>query len=205
MGCSESSNSPPGERDADRFPSRFVEEQETLARLRQIHPGVDLADNWIQQFAQMLRSRTGEHLDAWLVQTKSRNLPELQSFACGREKDKAAVEEAEIHMGSKHGEVENGVARSGRAVPDGIARDDFMSKRGSRGDESAESLDDRSFLSGEAFKPGSNWFRWCVDVHAQNISHQARHRYALVKAPEQAAPSIVLDGRRPAMQMHLFS
>jgi hypothetical protein len=95
---------------------------------------------------------------------------------------KAAVEEAEIHMGSKHGEVENGVARSGRAVPDGIARDDFMSKRGSRGDESAESLDDRSFLSGEALKPGSNWFSWCVDVHAQNISHQARHRYALVKA-----------------------
>jgi hypothetical protein len=83
---------------------------------------------------------------------------------------KAAVEEAEIHMGSKHGEVENGVARSGRAVPDGIARDDFMSKRGSRGDESAESLDNRSFLSGEALKPGSNWFSWCVDVHAQNIS-----------------------------------
>ena len=91
MGCSESSNSPVGERDADRFPSRFVEEQETLARLRQIHPGVDLADNWIQQFALMRRSRTGEHLDAWLVQTKSRDLPELQSFACGREKDKDAV------------------------------------------------------------------------------------------------------------------
>ena len=91
MGCSESSNSPAGERDADRFPSRFVEEQETLARLRQFHPGVDLADNWIQQFAQMLRSRTEEHLDAWLVQTKSRNHPELQSFACGREKDRDAV------------------------------------------------------------------------------------------------------------------
>jgi Transposase len=91
MGCNESSNSPPSERDADRFPSGFVEEQETLARLRQIHPGVDLADNWIQQFAQMRRSRTGEHLDAWLVQTKSRNLPELQFFACGREKDKDAV------------------------------------------------------------------------------------------------------------------
>ena len=39
----------------------------------------------------MLPSRTGEHLDAWLVQTKSRHLPELQSFACGREKDKDAV------------------------------------------------------------------------------------------------------------------
>ena len=39
----------------------------------------------------MRRSRTGERLDAWLVQTKSRHLPELQSFACGREKDKDAV------------------------------------------------------------------------------------------------------------------
>ena len=39
----------------------------------------------------MLPSRTGEHLDAWLVQTKSRHLPELQSFACGREKDRDAV------------------------------------------------------------------------------------------------------------------
>jgi hypothetical protein len=39
---------------------------------------------------------------------------------------KAAVEEAEIHMGSKHSEVENGVARIGKAVPYSIARDDFM-------------------------------------------------------------------------------
>jgi hypothetical protein len=39
----------------------------------------------------MRRSRTGERLDAWLVQTKSRHLPELQSFACRREKDRDAV------------------------------------------------------------------------------------------------------------------
>ena len=68
-----------------------VEEQEQLGKLRQIHPEVDLAYDLVQQFAQMLRTRTGEHLDAWLAQVESSNLPELQSFAVGVEKDKDAV------------------------------------------------------------------------------------------------------------------
>jgi len=68
-----------------------VEEQETLAKLRQIHPEVDLAYDLIQQFAQMLRKRTGDLLDTWLTQVASSNLPELQSFASGIEKDKDAV------------------------------------------------------------------------------------------------------------------
>jgi transposase len=69
-----------------------VEEQETLAKLRQVHPEVDLAYDLVQQFAQMLRTRTGEHLDTWLAQAKSCTLPELQTFASGIEKDKAAVQ-----------------------------------------------------------------------------------------------------------------
>ena len=68
-----------------------VEEQETVTTLRLIHPEVDLAYDLVQQFAQMLRTRTGEHLDAWLDQVERSNLPELQSFAVGVEKDKAAV------------------------------------------------------------------------------------------------------------------
>ncbi len=39
----------------------------------------------------MLRTRTAEYLDAWLTQVQSSNLPELQSFATGIEKDKDAV------------------------------------------------------------------------------------------------------------------
>ena len=39
----------------------------------------------------MLRTRTGERLDAWLAQVQSSNLPKLQSFAAGIEKDKEAV------------------------------------------------------------------------------------------------------------------
>ena len=68
-----------------------TEEQETLAKLRELHSEVDLAYDLIQQFAQMSRTRTGEHLDAWLDQVANSKLPELQSFAAGIEKDKDAV------------------------------------------------------------------------------------------------------------------
>jgi transposase len=68
-----------------------VEELETWTKLRQLHPEVDLAYDLVQQFAQMLRSRTGELLDPWLAQVQGSNLPELQSFAAGVEKDKEAV------------------------------------------------------------------------------------------------------------------
>src|SRR5260370_32382546 len=39
----------------------------------------------------MLRERLGERLDAWLAQVQSSELPELQSFAAGIERDKDAV------------------------------------------------------------------------------------------------------------------
>jgi transposase len=68
-----------------------TQEQETLVTLRQIDPEVDLAYGLVQQFAQMLRTRTAECLEAWLAQVQSSNLPELQSFATGIEKDKDAV------------------------------------------------------------------------------------------------------------------
>ena len=68
-----------------------VEEQEMLVKLRQIDPEVDRAYDLVQQFALMLRTRTGEHLDAWLTRVQSSKLPELQSFAAGIEKDKDAV------------------------------------------------------------------------------------------------------------------
>ena len=68
-----------------------AQEQEAVTTLRQLHPEVDLAYDLVQQFARMLRTRTGEFLDAWLAQVESSKLPELQSFASGIEKDKDAV------------------------------------------------------------------------------------------------------------------
>jgi transposase len=68
-----------------------TDEHETLLTLRQLHPEIDLAYDLVQQFAQMLRTRTGEQLDAWLEQVRASQIRELQSFVLGIERDKAAV------------------------------------------------------------------------------------------------------------------
>jgi len=68
-----------------------VEEQETLAQLRLLHPEVDQAYALVQQFAHMLRTRTGEQLDDWLSRVKASKIRELQGFLTGVKQDKAAV------------------------------------------------------------------------------------------------------------------
>jgi transposase len=68
-----------------------AQEQETVITLRQLHPEVDLAYDLVQQFALMLRERSGAHLDDWLAKVNRSDLPEFQSFAAGVEKDKDAV------------------------------------------------------------------------------------------------------------------
>ena len=39
----------------------------------------------------MLRTRTGEHLDAWLEKVRASQIRELQGFVAGVERDKRAV------------------------------------------------------------------------------------------------------------------
>ena len=87
-----------------------VSEQETLVMLRQFHPEVNLAYDLVQQFAQMLRTRTGGLLDAWLAQVEQSNLPELQSFASGVEKDKDAVRNG-LTWSINNGRVEGHVTK----------------------------------------------------------------------------------------------
>lgn len=67
------------------------EEQADLLTLRQSHPEVNQTSDLVQQFAQMLRTRTGEQLDTWLAKGAESQLPELQSFLLGIERDKSAV------------------------------------------------------------------------------------------------------------------
>ena len=67
------------------------EEQADLLTLRQTHPEVNQAYDLVQQFAQMLRTRTGEQLDTWLAKGAESQIPELQSFLLGIERDKPAV------------------------------------------------------------------------------------------------------------------
>jgi transposase len=68
-----------------------TEEQAALLILRQIHPEVDRTYDLVQQFAQMLRTRTGQYLDAWLAKVAESQIPELESFTLGIERDKLAV------------------------------------------------------------------------------------------------------------------
>lgn len=68
-----------------------ADEQETLAWLRSLHAEVNLAYELIQQFAQMLRTRTAEQLDGWLSRVRASQIRELQGFVAGVIRDKAAV------------------------------------------------------------------------------------------------------------------
>ena len=68
-----------------------TEDQETLALLRSLHAEVDQAYELVQQFTQMLRTRTGEQLDDWLSSVRASQIRELQGFILGVERDKAAV------------------------------------------------------------------------------------------------------------------
>lgn len=56
-----------------------------MAKLRQLHPELDLAYVLAQQFVQMLRTRTGEQLDTWLEAVASSPLTNLKSFAGDKE------------------------------------------------------------------------------------------------------------------------
>jgi transposase len=85
-----------------------ADEQETLITLRHLHPEIDLAYKLIQQFAQMLRTRTGEQLDAWLENVRASQIRELQGFVAGVERDKAAVV-AGLTLPQNNGSVEGNV------------------------------------------------------------------------------------------------
>ena len=68
-----------------------MEEQATVMRLRQLHPDVELAYTFVQQFTLMLRTRTGEKLDAWLEEVAQSPLIDLQSFVGSVSEDKEAI------------------------------------------------------------------------------------------------------------------
>jgi|SRR5450755_946990 len=101
-----------------------VQEQETLVKLRHIDPEVDLAYDLVQQFAHMLRSRTGECLDDWLAQVECSNLSELQSFAAGVQKDKDAVR-AGLTWWTNNGVVEGHVTKLKLIKRQGYGRAEF--------------------------------------------------------------------------------
>jgi len=66
-------------------------EQEDLATFCQASPTLKRTYDLVADFMQMVRKREGYRLDAWLERIAASDLPELQSFAAGVEKDKDAV------------------------------------------------------------------------------------------------------------------
>ncbi len=92
-----------------RRPEKLTpEEQADLLTLRQTHPEVNHTYDLVQQFAQLLRTRTGEQLGAWLAKVADSQIPELQSFTLGIERDKPAVT-AGLTLPHSHGIVEGKV------------------------------------------------------------------------------------------------
>jgi len=67
-------------------------EQEDLAAFCQASPRLQKAYDLVQEFFSMVREREEHRLDAWLEQVARSGLCELQSFANGVERDKAAVQ-----------------------------------------------------------------------------------------------------------------
>src|SRR6202011_2380705 len=70
-----------------------ADKQEALLPLRHLHPEIDLAYDLVQQFARMLRTRTGEQLDDWLAKVRASQIRELRGFVAGVEPEQEEGEE----------------------------------------------------------------------------------------------------------------
>jgi transposase len=76
-----------------RHPDKLEEiEQEHLTAVRRAAPSLETTYQLVQDFLAMMRQREGERLDAWLLRVNASQLPELESFAHGVERDKNAVQ-----------------------------------------------------------------------------------------------------------------
>jgi transposase len=81
------------------------EEQATVAQVQTACPAVGVAYPLVQTFGQMVRQRTPEALASWLEAVATSNLVDLQGFAEGLERDKAAVLAA-LTLAWSNGQVE---------------------------------------------------------------------------------------------------
>lgn len=94
-----------------RRPEKLTaKERQSLEQLCQSHEEVALAYRLVQQFAQMLRTRSGGQLDAWLDAVLATSLADLHSFAKGIKSDIEAVE-AGLILPWSNGMVEGQVNR----------------------------------------------------------------------------------------------
>jgi len=94
-----------------RDPSDLNEkEQEQLSILCQVDNAITTAYQLTQDFLHMVRKLQGDALDTWLELVSASRIPELQGFAQGIERDKAAVR-AGLTLPYSNGVVEGHVNR----------------------------------------------------------------------------------------------
>ena len=94
-----------------RHPDKLEEiEREHLAAFRRAAPSLETSYQLAQDFLAMMRQREGERLDAWLLRVNASQLPELESFAHGVERDKDPVQ-AGLTLAINNGQVEGQVTR----------------------------------------------------------------------------------------------
>lgn len=95
-----------------RQPEKLTaEERETVTTLQQIHPDIELAYGFVQEFERMLRTHTGEEkLDGWLEAVKKSPLTDLQSFVTGIYQDKPAWT-AGLSLTWSNGQTEGQITR----------------------------------------------------------------------------------------------
>jgi transposase len=58
-------------------------EQKELAAIRQASETAETIYQVVQEFLQILRARTGEHLDSWMRSVRACHIRELNSFVAG--------------------------------------------------------------------------------------------------------------------------
>jgi transposase len=93
-------------------PLNKLEEKERaqLETLRQASETVETIYQLVQEFLQMVRQRTGQHLESWLTKVRACPSAELRRFAKGIERDKAAVL-AGLTLSYNNGQAEGQITR----------------------------------------------------------------------------------------------
>jgi transposase len=92
------------------FDDLLKKEQEELQTMRQASATAETTYQLVQEFFRLVHSRQGTQLDSWLSKVEASALPELQRFANGLERDKAAVL-AGLTLIHNNGQVEGQVTR----------------------------------------------------------------------------------------------
>jgi transposase len=75
-----------------RHPDRLRDDdRQQLAEFCARCPQVDAASGLVRAFAEILTTRSGQHLKDWIIAVRAEDLPDLHTFATGLEKDWDAV------------------------------------------------------------------------------------------------------------------